>query len=205
MQYLKYTIMITLFLSVISIRKKYREQKIMAISFFFVIVADFFFGISTTLHNSEIDLSPFGIAGFIIAYLCLSYAYQKNFKVGTEEIVTAMPILLIFLCVFLLLKPYVKGLMIIESLIFGLVLCYMTWSAICTVFRGYFRMKTALLIAISGSLMFICDLGVAFSLFHPCYSKIFVPWLNNIIWAAYIPGWTLLAVVISEEKLRIYA
>jgi hypothetical protein len=42
-------------------------------------------------------------------------------------------------------------------------------------------------------------------MFHPLYSKIFVPWLSNIIWAAYIPGWTLLAVIISEKNLLICA
>jgi hypothetical protein len=39
-QYLKYATMITLFLFVSSMRKKYREQKTMALAFFFMVLAD---------------------------------------------------------------------------------------------------------------------------------------------------------------------
>lgn len=203
-KYIKYTIILTLFFAVISIQKRYREQKILALSYFFIIIADFFFGISRILDNLKINLSLFGIVGFLLAYLCLIYVYQKNFKVDIEEIMAVIPILLIFLYICISLKPYVKGPVLIGTIIFGFILCYMTWSAICTVFRGYFSTKTSILIALSGSLMFICDIGVAFTLFHPYYSKVFVPWLNNIIWAAYIPGWTLLAVIISEENFKGY-
>lgn len=203
-QYLKYTTMITLFLSVIILKKKFHEQKIMAAAFFFLVIADFFLVFSTTLDNPKINLAPFGIGGFLFAYLCLIVAYQKNFKVGLAEIIAAISVLITFLYVFVSLLPYVHGPMLIGTLIFGIVLCYMTWSAICTVFRNYYYPKAALLIALSGILMFICDMGVAFSLFHPLYSGDPVPWLKNIIWGAYIPGWTLLAVIISEENLRIY-
>lgn len=202
--YLKYTIMISLFLSAISMQKKFHEQKIMALSFLFLVVADFFLVFANTIDNWKIDFSPFGAAGFLFAYLCLIVAYQKNFKVGKEEILTALPILIVFLYVVMSLQLYVKGSMLLGTLVFGMVLCYMTWTSICTIFRSYFKPKLAWLIAISGSLMFICDIGVAFSRFHPLYSKTYVPWLANIIWATYIPGWTLLAVIISEKNLLIH-
>ena len=202
--YFKYIIMISLFLAAIIIHKQFYEQKIMALSFLFLVVADFFLVFVSTIDNWKIDFSPFGAAGFLFAYLCLIAAYQKNFKVGKEEILTALPILIIFMYVVMFLQPYVKGFMLLGTLIFGLVLCYMTWTSICTIFRRYFKPKSTLLIAISGSFMFICDIGVAFSRFHPLYSKIYVPWLANIIWATYIPGWTLLAVIISEKNLLIH-
>ena len=201
--YLKYTIMITLFLSAITMQKKFREQKIMALSFFFLVVADFFLVFINTIDNLKLNFSAFGVAGFLFAYLCLIVTYQKNFKVGKEEIIIAIPIGIIFLYAVISLQPYVKGLMFIGALIFLSVLCYMTWTSICTIFRGYFTQKSALLIAISGILMFICDIGVAFSRFHPIYSKMYVPWLTNIIWTTYIPGWTLLVVIICEKNLII--
>ena len=80
--------------------------------------------------------------------------------------------------------------MLVGVLIFGVVLCYMTWTSICTIFRKYFNRRIAILIAISGILMFICDIGVAYSLFHPFYSTVYIPVLKNIIWMAYILGWT---------------
>lgn len=201
--YIKYIIMISLFLSAIKMQKKFLEQKIMSLSFFFLVVADFFLVFINTIDNLKIDFSPFGAVGFLFAYLCLIVAYQKNFKVGKEEIIIAISIMILFVYVVICLQPYVKGLMFVGTLIFGMVLCYMTWTSICTMFRSYFSPQLARLIAISGSLMFICDIGVAFSRFHPIYSKIHVPWLVNIIWGTYIPGWMLLAVIISEKNLLI--
>ncbi|MGD9676982.1 MAG: lysoplasmalogenase family protein [Vulcanibacillus sp.] len=201
-QYLKYTVMITLFILVFILRKNFLEQRIMAASFFFLVIGDFFLVFSTTLDNLDVNITSFGTIGFFIAYIFLIVAYQKNFKVGKAEIITAIPVVMIFLYVFVSLRPNVDGLMLIGILMFGIVLCYMTWSAICTIYRKYYKLKTALLIALSGILMFTCDIGVAYSQFYPLYSEAYVPWLKNIIWAAYIPGWTLLAVIISEKNLR---
>ena len=75
------------------------------------------------------DLTPFGIAGFICAYICLIVAYQKNFgRAKKAEIISAIPIVIIFIMV-----------------------------------------------------------GM--------------PLFKNVIWIAYIIGWTLLNIVISEEKV----
>lgn len=199
--YLKYVVMITLFLSSMITKKKFHVQKIMSLSFFFLVIADFFLVFFNSFNNVEIVLFPFGVLSFLFAYICLIIAYQKNFKFGKKELLAAITMLVIFLYVFFSLNPYINGLMFIGSLIFFIVLCYMTWTGICTLFRNYFTMKTSKLIAVSSILMFICDIGVAFSFFHPAYSNEFIPWLQNIIWAAYIPGWTLLAVIINEDTL----
>lgn len=197
--YLKYITMVTLFLFTRIIRKKTREQRIMALSFFFMVIADFFLVFSDTIDGLTMNTTPFGIAGFLLAYLCLITAYKKKFKVGKREVIAAIPVVIIFLWVVISLYQYIKGPMLIGTLIFGMVLCYMTWTAISTIFRGYYNPKIAWVIALSGSLMFICDMGVAFSLFQPYFSQVHVPWLKNIIWGACIPGWTLLAVIISRK------
>lgn len=199
--YLKYIVMITLFLSSMIIKKKFHDQKIMALAFFFLVIADFFLVFFNTLNNFKIDLTPLGVVGFLCAYICLIIAYQENFKIGKNEILAGLPMIIVFLCVFFSLKPYINGFMFIGSLIFFIVLCYMTWTGICTLFRNYYTFKISKLIAVSSVLMFICDVGVAFSFFHPAYSNEFMPWLQNIIWAAYIPGWTLLAVIINDDNL----
>lgn len=77
----------------------------------------------------------------------------------------------------------------------------MTWTSVCTIFRNYFTKKASWIIAVSGSLMFICDVSVAFSIFYPPFVMQHTPWLTNIIWIEYIPGWTLLAVLICEKDL----
>lgn len=127
--YIRYAIIIALFIVSISIKKKFHEQMLMALSFFFVVIADFFLVFSNTIDKIKMDLTPFGIAGFICAYICLIVAYQKNFgRAKKAEIISAIPIVIIFIMV-----------------------------------------------------------GM--------------PLFKNVIWIAYIIGWTLLNIVISEEKV----
>jgi YhhN-like protein. len=109
-----------------------------------------------------------------------------------------------FIGVFGLLMPYIYNpVMKTGTLIFGIVLTYMAWTSVCTIYRNYFTKKASWIIAISGVLMFICDVGVAFSMFYPPFTIKHTPWLTNIIWTAYVPGWTLLAVLICEKDLII--
>jgi hypothetical protein len=202
--YLKYTTMITLFLSAITIKKKFFEQKLMALSFFFLVIADFFLVFAGTIENLKINLDPFGIIGFLCAYICLIIAYNKNFRLRRSEILAGVPFSIIFIAVFGLLMPYIYNpVMKVGTLIFGIVLTYMAWTSVCTIFRNYFTKKISWIITASGCLMFICDVGVAFSKFYPIFVMKHTPWLTNIIWIAYVPGWTLLAVLICEENLII--
>ncbi|NOW91102.1 lysylphosphatidylglycerol synthetase-like protein (DUF2156 family) [Clostridium beijerinckii] len=199
--YLKYFIMITLFLSAITIKKKFLEQKLMALSFFFLVIADFFLVFAYTMQI-KIDLSLFGVLGFLCAYLCLIVAYQKNFKLRKAEILIAILFVIIFIAVFCILMPYINNLVMKAGLlIFGAVLSYMAWTSVCTIFRNYFTKKSSCIIAVSSSLKFICDVGVAFSVFYPPFVMQQTTWLTNIIWIAYIPGWTLLALLICEKDL----
>lgn len=193
--------MITLFLSSLVTVKKYREQKIMAAAFIFLVIGDFFLVFLNTFHYSKMSIAPYGITGFFLAYLCLIAAYQKNFKMGRAEILTAIPLVLVFLCINLILHQYLQGFMFIGLVVFGAALFFMTWTAICTLFRQYFTYKAAWIIAISASLMLICDLGIVISTLNYIQTGTVLPWLENIVWAAYIPGWTLLAVLINEDIL----
>lgn len=199
---IKYIIMVTLFLSSIIAKKKFHEQKIMALSLFFLVIGDFFLVFYYTL-DLKMDLSPIGALSFLCAYICLIIAYHKNFKIDIKEIFAGIFISIILIYIFFSLSPYVHGFIFVGSLIFSLVLSFMTWTGICTLFRNYFTRKISKLIATSSILMFICDIGVAFSRFYPIYSKPFIPWLQNIIWITYIPGWTLLAVIIADDTLKL--
>lgn len=202
--YIKYATMITLFLSGLTIKKKFFEQKLMALSLFFLVIADFFLVFAGTIENLKMNLDPFGILGFLGAYICLIAAYNKNVKLRRLEIVIAIPFVMMFIGVFGLLMPYIYNpVMKTGTLIFGIVLTYMAWTSVCTIYRNYFTKKASWIIAISGVLMFICDVGVAFSMFYPPFTIKHTPWLTNIIWTAYVPGWTLLAVLICEKDLII--
>lgn len=199
--YLKYTLIITLFLVSIVVNKFHIEQKYISVSLFFVVIADFFLTFSDTLPNIKMNTDLFGMAFFMVAYIVLIIAFQKNFRLRKAEIIVAAPLLIVLITVLLSLYSYVKVPMLISAIIFGIVLCYMAWTAICTLFRRYYRRRIAFMIALAGSLIFISDMVVAFGLFHPAYAGTFVPWLKNIIWTTYIPAWTILTAIVSEDRL----
>lgn len=198
-RYLKFTTMFTLFGTVMVVKKNTREQKIMAWAYFFLVLADFFMVLLTTFDTLNIYLESSGGIGFLIAYLFLIAALQKNFQLKRAEIIAAIPIAAVFLGIFFLLEPYLSLLFSIGVFIFQFVLCYMTWTAVCTLFRDYYNLKTARLITIASILILICDMAVVLSIFLPQYPS-FLPWSENIIWGSYVPGWTLLAVVIHEDS-----
>lgn len=198
-QYLKYSTMFSLFLYAVLIKKRTAEQKVMSFSFCFLVIGDFFLVLSKALHITSAQTSLFGGLAFFCAYICLTAAYNKNFKIGRPEITAAIPFFAVLIIVYLFLSPHIKGALRPGLLIFGMCLCFMAWTAVCTIFRGYYTKKISFLIAVSAVLMLICDFGVGISFYYPSLSAGFYPWLKTIIWAAYVPGWTLLNVIISEE------
>lgn len=197
--YFKYSTLFSLFLYAVLIKKRTAEQKVMSVSFFFLVIGDFFLVLSNILFISPVQSSLFGGLAFFCAYICLTAAYNKKFKIGRPEITTAIPFIILLFFVCLLLSPYIKGALRAGLLIFGLCLCFMAWSAVCTIFRGYYSKKISLLIAVSAGLMLICDFGVGISYYYPALPAGFYPWLKTIVWAAYVPGWMLLDIIISEE------
>jgi len=201
-RYLKFTTMFTLFLAVMVVKKNTREQRIMTWAYFFLVLADFFMVLLTTFDTLNIYLEALGGIGFLIAYLFLIVALQKNFRFGRAEIIAAIPIAAVFLTIYFLLEPYLSVVFSVGVFIFELALCYMTWTAVCTLFRNYYNLKVARWIAAGAILILICDMAVVLSVFLPQYPS-FLPWVENIVWGAYVPGWTLLAVVINDENPKI--
>jgi hypothetical protein len=201
-QYVKYASSISQFLIVMFTLKKYPEQKTMAWAFLFMLLADFFLVFSTTIHAIKISLDSIGMGFFLVAYVFLVVVYQKNFKIGKQELIAAFLIFGTLLAFMALLIPHIKGIMLVLTLVFGFGLSYMAWAAVCTLFRNYYTKRTAQLIALSGLLMYISDLAVALAMFHPYFAGAFNPWLDTLIWLTYLPSWMLLNIVIHEDHLR---
>jgi len=199
--YVKYATMLSLFFWAARQKKKYPEQKTLNRALFFVIVADFFFVYCDTIPALKDRVVPLGVASFTIAYLYLIRACQKNFRCRWAEALAAAFILSIYLPFYLFLFPYVQGWKFYGLSLFGLVLTYMSWTALCTLFRGYYSLRAALCLALAGIFILLSDLGVGLAITHPDYYGVFVPWLVNWIWAFYVPAWTLIVLVIAEEQL----
>ncbi|KAF1084963.1 YhhN-like protein [Sporotomaculum syntrophicum] len=199
--YIKYAVVLALFMVTLRLKKRYTEQILMNIAVFLIAAADFFLVFCNTIPAIGHELDYIGVLGFLLAYSVLIPAFNKNFSPGWGEVLAAVPVIALFIPNCLILMPYVSGITAYGAVIFSLVLCCMTWTAICTIFRRYYTPAVARRIALAGFLMLVCDLGVAHSFLNPVFAGRFVPWLANIIWAAYVPAWTLIVLTIAEEKL----
>lgn len=200
-QYVRYATVFALFLAVMALPKKYPEQKTMAPAFFFMALGDFFLVFIYTIQRIRIDLSWVGILSFLTGYLFLIKAYRGESIPVRKELAALVPFLAASLLVGWFLKPYIHGSTALLGAVFLAVLCAMSWRAAATLFNHHFSRKSAVMIAASGALMFICDTGIAFSLFHPYYSTVYIAFLKNIVWSAYLLGWNLAALVIAEDEL----
>lgn len=201
--YLKYTLIITLFLVSLSFKKPTLEQTRMGYALFFVVLADFFLVFCSSIPSLADKVVPWGITCFMIAYLLLIFTYRKKGYGSPSNIIEktliGLLIILVFATLYLRLFPHINGLKLWALSLFGLALCYYTWISLCTVFQGYFTPTAARYIALSGCLMFVSDIAVALSMFDPAFNNQFVPWLKNIIWIAYIPAWTIVVILISQS------
>lgn len=197
--YFKFAAITSLFITATFIKKTCRPQVLLNLSLFFIVIADFFLVFAETIPSLKGHTFLLGMGGFMAAYLLLIAVFRKHSKTGPCRPVAAFPVLTVFLPVFAVLVQHINGLMLWAALLFSAVLCVMAWSAIATLCSGCYSPKASRLMAAAGFLAFICDMGVALAHFHPLFAGRFVPWLENIIWAAYVPAWTLIVLLIAEK------
>lgn len=197
----KFATIAAILLATLSFRKRYREQIILNVAVFFAVVGDFFLNLCSAIPQLAAKAVPFGIAGFFLAYLLLIAVFHRKPGPGWKELLAAVPVLGVFIPNFMVLHSHVDGWLKWGAIVFSFILCFMSWTAIGTTFRGYYGLRSSCFMALAGYMMFVSDMGVANSLFNPAYAGQFVPWLENIIWGTFIPAWTLIAVVIAGEDM----
>lgn len=198
-QYVRYATVLALFFTVMLLPKKFPEQKTMAPAFFCMALGDFFLVLIHTFEQIRLDLSWVGILSFLTGYLFLIKAYRRRGADRKKELLALVPFFSASVLIGWVLRPYVHGPVIGLGVAFLAVLCTMSWQAATTLLTHHFSKRSAVMIAASGALMFLCDAGIAFSLFHPYYSTVYIAWLKNIVWTAYLSGWSLAAMVIAED------
>jgi len=93
---------------------------------------------------------------------------------------------------------------IIVKIIFVIVWLLAVGALITADIRGFSSLVSRLTLAI-GILIFVSDIFVAYSIFYPKFkSRIFVCWLENIIWGMYMFGWTFLLLVVSDSSISLF-
>ncbi len=199
-QFLKFGVRVSMLLTVLFVYKKYREQKILVIAFLFTLISDYFFILLRVTDEDFVNREMYGMLGFVLAYLFLIAAFQRNFRIGKKEIIALIPFVIIFTLVLVVLAKYAVGAMFWAAIVLGVVLCYSGMTMVASLFRGYFSRGAAWRIAIAGCILFLSDMVVAFSIFHPDYQG-FLLWKELTIWGTYMIGWSLVLSVSVEDRL----
>lgn len=200
-RFFKLLVIIGLFLRALTIPKKYPEQRLFTVSLFFTAAGDFIFVVAHTRPMLFSLASPLGAAFFALAYLLLLYVFTANVRITFAQLM----VLLLFmgLCIPVFLKYFgtAQAPLVYALFLFGLILCCMTWRAVCTLFSGYYTTHAAAYMALAGFLIFLSDALVGMAVYEPSFSGLFVPWLENMIWGTFILAWTVIVVLIAEDKL----
>ncbi len=176
-----------------------RERRRLRMAFLFTLVADFFFELMRLLDPAMPHRELYGMMGFLLAYFFLTESFSSQLRVTKREILTLIPFFSVFLLLFRSLSRYARGPMVGGGIAIGLMLSLTAMATVSTLYRGYFSEAAARLIAVAGSLMFCSDLLVAGSIYHPDF-KAFRVWKENLIWGTYVPAWTLLLLLLAEDR-----
>lgn len=198
--FLKFGVRTAMVLTVLLGHKYFREQKIMAVAFVCTLASDYFFSIMRVTDIDYPNRELYGMLGFLLSYVFLIAAFQRNFKFGKRELLVLLPFVAVFATVLAILGDYAQGVMLWAAVVLGIVLCYTGMTMVSCLYRGYFTRSAAWCIAVAGCILFASDMVVAFSIFHPDYQG-FVLWKETFIWITYMLGWLLLTHVALSEHL----
>jgi hypothetical protein len=203
LHYSKFAGTVGLFIFALNIKTKGMTSLMLKIAFFFSALGDFFLAAMKAIYKN-FDGSLYGIGLFLLAYIFLILAFQKfgnvwNIKNIWKELIIFIPLLVIVGIFFVTMNQYLGGIMIPISILFAITITYMTWTAITTLTRGWFKKSTATLIGIAAVLIFISDFAVAYEIFLPAFYNP-PAWIEALVRGTFTPAWTLLLLVLADVK-----
>jgi len=198
----RYTVVIVLGTVAYSRKGLTNEQRVLSSAFPLMIMGDFFLVLSYLFNGFPSELRYIGFIPFTIAYMLIARIYIKGFRWNPWLVLPTVVygLFLVLLGVFIL--PHISGVEILLGMLVASALIAMAWAGASSIWNGYYARRTSILMALSGLLMLLCDFGVAFDLFYPNISSIKALLEINVVWLTYIPGWTILALVVMEREFH---
>ncbi len=197
----QYCLVLALVIVAFRFSLKIKQQRRLQKSFIFLAVGDLFLVLAPALSSPPInfklgiDLFPFGVLAFAVAYGLMISVYLPRISKVKPPIWPILPILAVFILEISLVSPYTQGILLIGLLIFGVELCLLAWSGISLVRIGAKSSRTAQLLALSALLIVAGDFLVGFNQFYPLsqiYGGFSVHLLDAAIALIYLPGWLAL-------------
>ncbi len=202
----RYLVVIMLSIATYSKRGRSHEQKILFLAFPLMILGDFFLVLSYSINGFPGELRYIGFIPFSAAYLLIARIYIRGFRWKKWLLLPTIVYGLLLVVIGIIIIPYLNGVQRLLGSMVALSLTMMAWAGASAIWNGYYGSRTALMMAFSGLLMVICDYGVALDLFYPGIGAIRSALAVNLVWLTYIPGWTILALVVVERYMngRVY-
>jgi hypothetical protein len=189
---------VLLFMIAAIVKKEHREQRILVFGFLFSVIGDFFLILLPVIRKGA-DATMLGIVCFLLSYVFIIWAFNRNFRMKLSDGLLALPFIAAVVYYFATMLMYIKGVMIIAVLLFSITITIMAWTSVCTLVRGYFTKRVAIIAAIAAAALFLSDMGVAYALFYPPLKG--SVWLEMFVRATYVPAWTFLLVVVCEKNI----
>ena len=195
--FIRYLVRIFMLAWVFRLALQHRGKWLLFLAFLSTVISDYYFVLMRASDPGMQNRELYGIVGFLAAYLFLIAAFQRNFHIGKKELLASIPFIGVFTAVFILLEPYATGFLYPAASTMGVVLCYTGMTMVSTLFRHHFSRRIAWFAACAIAILFLSDMMVAFSIFHPDFQG-FLVWKETFIWGTYMPGWILLMLEAAE-------
>ncbi len=175
---LKYGSILLTFLLTLMIGKDdhdVRDRTLLQLAFLFSATGDFFLIIMTWFFSAQSGTWFLcGMAAFFCTQIMLIIRHSRDFVWNRIEIISAIIIYGFVASIMISLLPYIETSLILPILIYAVALTTSLWMGIGTLWRPYYRMTIAVMIAIGVSCFFMCDLNVVLG-------EIFTPDAQQII------------------------
>lgn len=199
-RYFEFAVTAAMLLLAFAAKKRVREQKLIAASFMFTAVGEFFLLIYPILREGETATMQ-GLASFLLGYVFLIAAFHRKFRWSLPDLLLLIPFLCAVGLLFANLRSYLAGTMLAAVTAFCGVITIMAWTAVTTLRRGYFARRAAAMAAAAGVMIFASDFGAAFQIFYPPLLSSPSLVTESLVRATFVAAWTLLLAIIYDADI----
>ncbi|MBP1744535.1 MAG: hypothetical protein H6Q58_1513 [Firmicutes bacterium] len=199
-RYFEFAVTIIMLAMAAAVKKGFREQKILVLSFMFSAVGEFFLLIYPIMKEGATGTMQ-GLAAFLLAYAFIILALNRSFRWSLSDGLLLLPFICVIGVMFGTLHRYLEGTMLIAVIVFSAAICIMGWTAVATLTRGYFVKRVAVMSALAGVMIFASDFVAAYQIFYPpLHSSPSIP-TEIFVRATFVAAWTLLLAIVFDGNI----
>lgn len=200
LSYSRYIIMLCLGVATFSGRGDLEEQRRLSWAFPLMLTGDFFLVFSYTIEGFTENIRCFGFIPFSMSYIIMIKVYLKGFRWSNNYLLPSIFYGVAASALIITLYPYVDGIIAIAGFVALGAVTVMSWAGSVALWNGYYSKRSAIMMALSGFLMAVCDYGVAMEMFYPGFYTIREAIAINVVWLSYLPGWSILALLVVDKN-----